>query len=467
VSNSILKAAKPAGLWPRCYPSALISSSSSFSFHRRFLLRAFALTAFVAGAALVLQQTCAAQSMNTEQAAQAQAFVNTAGVNTHLTYTDTPYYTAWPQIFNALQTLGVKHIRDGYFDTWATPQIAYEHQQLAQAGITTDYVLPFGMNPSPQALQQFAGRVWDVEAVEAPNECDILGDCGGGGIAGISNVISLLPNLQSAAQSLNVPLMGPSYVLPSSYPQSGNIAPLMALNSLHLYFGGRNPGSPGWGSCDAQGNCFGSFAYWLDQSNIDAPGVAPVNTETGYLSFPSTTTPYTVPEGVAATYDLRTLLLGFKYGFQETFFYQLLDDPSSPAGYGLLNSDLSPKAPFTALSNLLSLMSDPGGSFSPGTLTFALAGGDSNLQHMLFQKSDGSYYLVLWLEEPCYNPATNQNIAVAPENIGIELPGNYTTATDYQFNPSGNYVAFNQPMYGNWAGLTVTDQISVVKIVSR
>jgi len=405
--------------------------------------------------------------MNTEQAAQAQAFVNTAGVNTHLTYTDTPYYTAWPQIFNALQTLGVKHIRDGYFDTWATPQIAYEHQQLAQAGITTDYVLPFGMNPSPQALQQFAGRVWDVEAVEAPNECDILGDCGGGGIAGISNVISLLPNLQSAAQSLNVPLMGPSYVLPSSYPQSGNIAPLMALNSLHLYFGGRNPGSPGWGSCDAQGNCFGSFAYWLDQSNIDAPGVAPVNTETGYLSFPSTTTPYTVPEGVAATYDLRTLLLGFKYGFQETFFYQLLDDPSSPAGYGLLNSDLSPKAPFTALSNLLSLMSDPGGSFSPGTLTFALAGGDSNLQHMLFQKSDGSYYLVLWLEEPCYNPATNQNIAVTPENIGIELPGNYTTATDYQFNPSGNYVAFNQPMYGNWAGLTVTDQISVVKIVSR
>jgi hypothetical protein len=420
-----------------------------------------------AGAALALQPFCVAQSLTTEQAAQAQTLVNTAGVNTHLTYTNTPYYTAWPQIFSALKTLGVKHIRDGYYTLSSTPQVTTAHQELAQAGITTDYVIPYGASVSAQQIEQFAGQVWDMESLEAPNECDILGDCGGGGLAGIANVISLLPSLLSGAQNLNVPLMGPSWVLPSSYPQSGNIASLMNLNSMHLYFGGRNPGSAGWGSDDSQGNSFGSFAYWTDQSNVDAPGIAPVITETGYLSFPSTSTPYTIPESVAASYVPRTLLLAFKNGYQETFFYQLLDDPSSPAGYGLLNNDLSPKPPFTALSNLLSLMSDSGGSFSPGTLTFALAGGDSNLQHMLFQKSDGSYYLVLWLEEPSYNPATNQSIAVAPENIGIELTSGYTTTTNYQFNSTGNYVAFNQPMNGNWAGLTVTDQISVIKIVPR
>jgi hypothetical protein len=43
----------------------------------------------------------------------------------------------------------------------------------------------------------------------------------------------------------------------------------------------------------------------------------------------------------------------------------------------------------------------------------------------------------------------------------------HTTTTDYQFNSSGNYVAFNQPMNGSWAGLTVTDQISVIKIVAK
>lgn len=413
------------------------------------------------------QPICAAQSLPTEQAAQAQALVNTAGVNTHLTYTNTPYYTAWPQIFDAIQKLGVKHIRDGYSDLSSNPQIATEHEQLAQAGITTDYVIPYGMNVSSQNIEQFASQVWDMEAIEAPNECDILGDCGGGGVLGILNVISMMPSLLTAAQDLHVPLMGPSFVLPTSYPQTGNIASLMNLNSLHLYFGGRNPGSSGWGAYDTQGNSYGSFAYWINQSNVDAPGITPVITETGYISFPSTTTPYTVPDSVAESYDLRTLLLAFKYGYQETFFYQLLDDPSSPQGYGLLNSDLSPKPAFTGLSNLLSLLSDPGGSFSPGTLSYQLSGGDSNLQHVLFQKSDGSYWLALWLEEPSWNPATTQTIPVAPENIGIELSSGYTTTTDYQFNASGNYVAFNQPMNNGWAGLTVTDQVSIVKIVPK
>ncbi|HEY1768539.1 MAG TPA: hypothetical protein VGG26_12835 [Terracidiphilus sp.] len=388
-------------------------------------------------------------------------------MNTHLTYTNTPYYTAWPKVFSALKKLGVKHIRDGYYTLSSTPQVTAEHQQLAQAGITTDYVIPYQTGITPQQIQQFADQVWDMEAIEAPNECDNLGDCGGGGNRGIANVISFLPTLLTGAKSVHVPLMGPSYVLPASYSQSGNIASRMNLNSLHLYFGGRNPGSPGWGADDAQGNSFGSLAYWIDQSNSDAPGLAPVITETGYLSFPSTSTPYSVPESVASSYDLRTLLLAFKYGYQETFFYQLLDDPSSPAGYGLLDSNLNPKPPFTAISNLLALLSDPGGSFSPSTLNFAIAGGGPNLQHMLFQKSDGSFYLILWLEQPDYNPVNNKSIAVAPENIGIELGSGHTTTTDYQFNSSGNYVAFNQPMNGSWAGLTVTDQISVIKIVAK
>jgi hypothetical protein len=421
----------------------------------------------VAGTALATQQAGSAQSLSTERAAEAQAFVNTSGVDTHLTYTNTPYYTAWPQIFSALKKLGIKHIRDGYYTLSSTPQITTEHRQLAQAGITADYVIPYQTSITTQQIQQFASQVWDMEAIEAPNECDILGDCGGGGNLGIANVISFLPSLLNGAQDAHVTLMGPSYVLPASYPQSGNIASRINLNSLHIYFSGRNPGSPGWGADDAQGNGFGSFAYWLDQSNIDAPGIVPAITETGYISFPSTSTPYTVPESVASSYDLRTLLLAFKYGYQETFFYQLLDDPSSPAGYGLLDSNLNPKPPFTAISNLLALMSDSGGSFSPGTLNFAISGGGSNLQHMLFQKSDGSFYMVLWLEEPSYNPATNQSVSVTPQNIGIALGSGYTTTTDYQFNSTGNYVAFNQPMNGSWAGLTVTDQISVVKIVAK
>ena len=108
----------------------------------------------------------------------------------------------------------------------------------------------------------------DLEALEAPNECDSLDNCGGGGDIGIANVVSFLPTLQLAANAIHVPLVGPSYVYPLSYLTTGNISSLINLNSCTLYFGGRNPGSAGWGALDDQDNAFGSFAYWRDQSAI-------------------------------------------------------------------------------------------------------------------------------------------------------------------------------------------------------
>jgi hypothetical protein len=453
---------RPARLWHGHGRSTLNFTRSAISSTRNSSLSAL-LLAVAAGLILISPISASAQHLNTERASQAQALVDTSGVDTHLNYNDT-VYGDWPQVYSALTRLGVKHIRDGYWDLVPDDPVAAEHQQLSQAGITTDYVIPWGLEPNQQQLQRFAGEVWDLEAIEAPNECDVLGQCGGGGNVGASNVVAIMPSLLSDAQSVGMPLMGPSFVNYTTYPIVGNIASKMNLNSLHLYFGGRNPGSPGWGYYDAEGNSYGSFAYWKDISNIDAPGISPVITETGYMTFPSTSTPFTLPNSVAASYIPRTLLLAFMNGYQETFFYQLIDDPSSNQGYGLLNTDFSPKPAFTALKNLLNLLSDPGGSFSPGTLNFKLTGGGSNLQHLLFQKSDGSFYLVLWLEEPSYNPVNNQFIAVAPENVGIELQSGYKTVTDYQFNNTGNYVPFNQPENNGWSGLTVTDQISIVKI---
>ena len=159
--------------------------------------------------------------------------------------------------------------------------------------------------------------------------------------------------------------------------------------------------------------------------------------------------------------------LGFKNGFQETFFYQLLDEPSSPPGFGLLRSDMSQKPAFTALSNLLKLLSDQGGTFTPGSLPYSIAGADSNVDHLLLQKSDGTYWLILWLEEPSWDPVIAAPIAVNPENIGINLANGFAATTDYQFDSNGNITSFNQPMNGSSTSLTVTDQISVVKIVPQ
>jgi hypothetical protein len=408
-----------------------------------------------------------AQALPVEQAAPAQALINTSGVVTHLNYTDSAYYTNWPSTFNALQTLGVKHIRDGYGNFPADSPLWARHQQLMNAGITTDYVVAYDTSITAQAIQQFASKVTDMEALEAPNECDVSGLCGGNGGTGIANAVSLLPTLHTAAQNLHIPLLGPSFADYTSYSVPGNIASQMDLNNVHIYFGGRNPGSSGWGDPDALGNRYGSLNFWYDMAWNDAPYITPAVTETGYMSFPTTNKPYTLPESVETAYTQRTLLLNFMHGFQETFFYELMDDPSSDAGYGLLRPDMTEKPAFIGLSNMLNLLKDTDTNFTPGKLPFQISGGDSNLNHLLFQKTDGSYWLVLWLEVPSWDPANMAPLKVTPEKISIALNSPYKTVTNYQFNSSGSYKASSLSMNRGRASLTVTDQISIIKIVSK
>lgn len=457
-----MQATKPAGL-RSCFVDTLHNVTCC---NYLKLFRALVQAAFAAGILIASQTTSYAQ--NPEGAAASQSLVNSAGVVTHLNYPDTVYGTNWPQVFDALQKLGVHHIRDGYFDVNQYPSVVQEHHQLRDAGIRTSYVMPWLPGLAVGSIQQLANVTGDMDALEGPNECDFLGQCGGGGSLGIANSLAFLPTLQYAAQTLNVPLVAPSLALPQSYPIAGNLDSLVNINTLHLYFGGRNPGSNGWGDYDPQGHSYGSFDFWRDQSQINAPGLPVEIGETGFMSWPTTGTQFTVPEDVTASYVPRTLLLAFKHGFDKTFFYQLIDEPTSPQGYGLLRNDFSEKPGFTALKNMLNLLSDPGANnFTPGSLPVEILGGDGNVNHLLLQKSDGSFWLALWLEEPSWDPVNVSYVPVTPENIGIRLGSGYTTTTNFQFNKTGNYVGFNQPMNGNIAGLTVTDQVSILRIVPQ
>lgn len=463
-------------------PDSLISSSKTgrkvFPAHALVFFPSLIAVACLAGCSTGIVRSSASSSnpsspgsstLPSELAASAAAFVDSAGVVTHLSYTDTPYYTQFPGVLSALQALGIHHIRDGYYPWPSSSPIVQAHNQLAAAGIKCDYVIPYNTATTPQSIESFAPEVGDMESLELPNECDLAGNCGGAtGAAGLQNMLSILPTVRAAATDLNLPLLGPSLTQQSSFAAVGNLSSELSLNNLHIYFWGLNPGNTGWGiGADAEGNAYGSFAWWLDQAAIDAPGLPSVITETGYMAYPSTTTPSTVPESVEASYIPRTLLLAYTWGFKKTYFYELLDEVSSP-GYGLLHSDLTPKPAFTALQNLLALLNDAGGeSFIPGSLQYSISGGVPQLNHLLIQKHDGSFWLVLWLEESSWNPTTATPIAVTPVNIAINLNSLYQATTDYQFDSNGNATPFNQPMSGNSTPLTVTDKISIVRIVPR
>jgi hypothetical protein len=392
------------------------------------------------------------------------SFVDSIGINTHLTYTNTAYASEWPRVLSALKTLGVRHIRDGYYD-WAAGNAMYaKHQQLAAAGIGTNFVVAIGSSASPAEAKTFAKLAGDVESFEGPNECDAEGGRNCGGAKWLQNLQTFMPTVTNAGKAVGVPVYGPSFVRASSYPAIGNIARQMTMNNLHIYFGGRNPESGGWGSMDAEGHYYGSIAWWLDNAKIDGPGLKSVATESGYIAN-ATVTPYTLPQNIEAMYVPRTLLMAYKSGLQRTYLYELLDEVSSP-GYGLMDDEIKPKAAYTALANLISLTGDRGAAFTPGQLEMQIDGGDSNLQQILLQKRDGSFLLILWVGSSGYDPATNTATPVQAESVTLNVAGSEYLQTAYQLAGTGK-LSKKQLGQGQSAVLSVSDEVSVITISSE
>lgn len=395
------------------------------------------------------------------QAYQADKFVDSIGVGIHMTYTDTNYYSQWPLVFNDLQWLGVRHVRDGYYNFPAgTPYVA-EHRQLASAGIKTDYVMPVNSTTTSATVASIAQKVGDMEAVEAPNECDLAGDCGSTAAQSMSNMLAFLPTVDASGSAAGVPVFGPSLADYTSYSQVGNLSSKMTQNNLHVYFVGRNPGNAGWGGYDAQGNSYGSIPFWLDMANQDAPSMAVNITETGYVMVPQPQ-PYNISLATGASYIPRSLLLTFMHGVKRTYVYELLDEVSSP-GYGLIDSNMNPKPAFLALQNLIANLWDEGPSFTPGKLAYSLTGGGSTLKQVLFQKRDGSFWLVLWLEQSSWDPVNLVTTPVTPQNVTLKLNTKYAVTNIGTIQTSGNMHWISTG--GSTQTISVSDAVTIVKIL--
>jgi hypothetical protein len=124
-----------------------------------------------------------------------------------------------------------------------------------------------------------------------------------------------------------------------------------------------------------------------------------------------------VPEAVAARY-LPRLLLGHARTAARTYLGALAGEQAGP---GVLGPDGSPTRAHQDLANLVALLADPGPAFTPGRLAYRLSGDTEGLRHLLLQKADGRFWLVLWVEKPSWDPTGGRELAVPAQPVSLGL----------------------------------------------
>jgi hypothetical protein len=397
-----------------------------------------------------------------ETARRADDFVDSIGVNTHLYYDSSVYHQQYSSLIKPkLQELGVRHIRDG-----ATRNLnGYMDRlkELSTLGIRSTLVCdPRDITPQAAVnLVKELGATSVVEAVQGTNEYNLSGD--GNWVNNVRNYQQQLYTLiKNDSVTRNVQVYGPSLSGGEAYDAIGDLSAYVDYGTMNNYFGGRNPGTKGWGSDD-----YGSLDWNVRTAKKASVSKQIITTETGYHSVVSTNDGHKgIPEDVSGKYTPRLLLEQFNYGIPRTFIYELINvynDPNSLyKNFGLLRNDGTEKPAFVAVKNLIGLVKDPGTTFTPGSLDYFLGGNTADIHHTLLQKQDGRFYLILWKEVSSFNVDTKQTINVSSQKVSLTLNTAIAKATIYIPNNSPD-LTFQQT-YPKTLDIDVSDRPVVIEL---
>ncbi len=434
-----------------------------------------------------------AASAAPEPARSADAFVDAIGVNVHIHDGDTTYGHFDDIIQPRLLELGVRHIRDGAVDTTWHP--FYDRLNgLGKRGIKCLYitgprdVTAIG-DKDRDFLVDFARRVPDsLEAYEGPNEYDIDGNHKGDAhwAQTLQQFQTVLYDTVKTPPALKgVAVLGPTLGMNHDYghPPVPDMGAVVDYGNAHPYPFGGNPFSDraGYDTIDwyiGHGNYPGCN---LDEATAAFDNARPmfvgkplIFTETGYFTG---TKPGAVSEAVFAKYIPRLVAETFLHGVARTYLYELADIHDNPgddqSNFGLIHADGSPKAAYTNLKNLIRLLAEPGVSpkFQPHPLDFTMSVspvGDYTrtqyVHHLLLQKSDGAYFLLLWHE------ISDEDIAKYPHRplTPPDMPATITLPPAIQrarlFRPYADMAGTLVTLTGHQISLNVPDQVIVLKL---
>ena len=372
---------------------------------------AAAILAVLAGAAAA---GCGGGERSGPPVRSAAAFIDSVGVNVHMSY-DNTNYSQVEAVRARLRELGVRHVRDGI--VLGRPDQYRALNLLADDGVRAQLILgdPAGRLGTGTLEQQLATLEHELlgvaDAVEGPNEYDLSGDPEW--VARLRDYQSRLAAAVKGTPALaRLPVVGPSVVLPGSEAALGDLSDRMDLGNIHSYPGGRQPES--------------NLSGELEEARANSGALPVAATETGYHDAVASQDGHRPASELAvATYLPRLFLSYFAAGVRRTFAYELLDERPDPArvdlqaNFGLLREDLTPKPAFLALRNLLAVLRPAGARSGASPPRYTLS--DPAVAELMLDLGGDRFALVLWAPVPVWDPYARTDEAPEVRSVTVQL----------------------------------------------
>ncbi|GAB4457747.1 MAG: hypothetical protein OHK0029_18050 [Armatimonadaceae bacterium] len=439
-------------------------------------------------------------------AQSADRFVDSIGVCTHWGYPDTPYGFAYEQVRQKLVESGIRHVRDGLMRPIEVERV----KELGKLGIQTcvlgepEVGTPVQIRDKVKAIHQEVPGA--IGAVEGPNEPDLFwvsnkksyqGKSGANGAKeAVEAAVLFHKDLYTAMKgdpaTRDIPVIGialgkaydPGGNSPNPLP-AGSLTSFVDWGNFHPYFGGNPFSLP--------------FAYGTIEKYL-WDGTHPSTNMDEYPYALNTYHPPYAPKPMAATeagcatdtngtsavahgkYIPRMFLEYFRKGIVRTYSYEFVDEfpdaNNREARFGLLRRDLSPKPAYTALKNLIGLLSDPAQKtdkpFTPKALDFTLAvspvGEWTRTQYvhsLLLQKRNGDYYLLLWHEVANEDKSVTPRRQIQPPPMPATLTLNTPVSQDvevYEWDEQGKMTSRSARLTAKRLSVNVPDRVLAIRL---
>ena len=405
------------------------------------------------------------------KAIPADSFVESIGVNTHWLNGDV-YTKNYTELKAKIGEAGIRYFRDGTFKaTYIRANDLYEsfgiRVNILVGRGATDWRPP--LIPSNIDAELYEIKTQAINAtvsLEAPNEYDASHGSDPNWIETIKNYSSALYIKAKADDMLkHLPIIGPSLTSIQSYQTVGDWDQYIDYANIHLYQGNRYPGTNGWGD-----HGHGSITWYMNfYARYQSPsGKCIQATEGGYHNIISS---YGLSEEAEGKYAGRMFCEFFRRGIYRTYWYEFVDEaqPGPEGAFGLLRNNVTEKPAFRSVKNLISILSDKGPDFELNSLNYVFDGSINDMRQILFQKRNGDFYLVFWLEVSSWDPQNSTDLYPPTQEIVLTLLNNHniTSSTLYAFNNNADVNTFLLPIIDNQVTLNATDKISIIKLSTR